>query len=489
VLVERLIESLRRHPRRVAVADPTRALTYRQLTRLASVLRDELRRATSCPRVGIMLPASTVFPATLYGTLWAGKTAVPLNFLLNPEELARVVQSADIDVIVTVRHFAETVEALDARAAYIEDLPLKRRMLWASLRALPSVPAAAPDETAVVLFTSGTTAEPKGVELTQRNLASNCDDSIHSLQIDDAESFLNVLPPFHVFGLTGTVLIPATLGATVFAVPRFSPVAFARAIAKQRLSVILAVPSMYAAVLKTKSADRASFESVNLAVSGGEPLPDSVRDRFRERFGVTLRQGYGLTETSPVISCCTVRHHRDGSVGRPIRNVALRIVDEDGRKLGVGDDGELLVRGPGVMKGYFRRPDDTSRVLDGQGWFRTGDVCRVDEDGYLWITGRAKDMMIIGGENVFPREIESVLEAHEGVVQASVIGVPDGLRGEVPVAYVIPKEGASVTDHELRSFARRSLAGFKVPKRVVIRDDLPTGPTGKILKRRLGDSL
>lgn len=485
MLVHRLIESVRKYPRRVAVADGTRALTYQQLGKLAAIFREEFLRATECPRVGIMLPASAVFPATLYGALWAGKCAVPLNFLLNRDELVHVVQGADIDVIVTVRHFEQTVRDLDARALFVEDLPLARRMLLASLRGLPPVPEPDPQQTAVMLFTSGTTAEPKGVELTHRNLASNCDDSIHSLEIDTCQSFLNVLPPFHVFGLTGSVLIPVSLGASVFAVPRFSPVALARTVAKHKLSVMLAVPSMYAAVLRTKSADKTTFESVQLAVSGGEPLPDAVRDRFLERFGVLLRQGYGLTETSPVLSCCTPNHHRDGSVGRPIRNVEVKIVDEQSNECPPGGEGELLVRGPGIMKGYYKKPEETARVLDAEGWFRTGDICRVDGDGYLWITGREKDMMIIGGENVFPREIECVLESHEDVVQAAVLGVPDGLRGEVPIAFIIPRDDATATEADLRSFAKQSLAGLKVPKRIVIRQDLPTGPTGKLLKRRL----
>ncbi len=489
MLVDAFIEAVRRSPAAPAVSDGVRSLTYRQLARLALVLRDEIRRQTSCPRVGLMLPASTAFPACLFGALWGQRTAVPLNFLLNAQELGGVVRGADIDLIVTVRPFEEVARKLSARAVFLEDLPLKRRMLWATLRGIPSPPSVSSDDTAVILFTSGTTAEPKGVELTQNSLHSNCVDSIYSLKMDAAQSFLNVLPPFHVFGLTGNVLIPALLGASVHAIPRFSPLALVRTVERNKVSVIMAVPSMYAAVLKTKSAKSDAFQSVRLAVSGGEPLPDTVRDRFHERFGVLLREGYGLTETSPVLSCGSVDDFRDGTVGRPIRNVEVRIVDERGDAPPVGVGGEILVRGPGIMKGYYKKPEETRRVIDADGWFHTGDIGLLDEDGFLKITGRAKEMLIIGGENVFPREIEGVLEAHADVLQAAVIGVPDELRGEAPVAFAIPREGAEVSDQDLRSFAKLSLAGFKVPKRVIIRDDLPIGPTGKILKRRLKELL
>jgi len=489
MLVDGFIETVRRSPSAPAVSDTIRSLSFRQLARLAVVLRDEVRRQTDCPRVGIMLPASTAFPACLFGVLWGGRTAIPLNFLLNPEELEGVVRSAEIDLIITVRPFEKVAEGLSARAVFLEDLPIKRRMLWATLRGLPRVPSSAPDDTAVILFTSGTTAQPKGVELTQNNLHSNCVDSIFTLKMVPQLSFLNVLPPFHVFGLTGCVLIPALLGAAVHAIPRFNPAALVRTVRKENIAVMMAVPSMYAAVLKTKSAKPNAFRSVYLAVSGGEPLPDTVRDQFAARFDVPLRQGYGLTETSPVLTCCSRDEYRDGTVGRAIRGVEIKIVDEHGATLGPDTDGEILVRGPGVMKGYYKKPEETARVIDADGWFHTGDIGLLDKDGFLKITGRAKDMLIIGGENVFPREIESVLEAHEDVIQAAVIGVPDELRGETPVAFVIPREGADLSDQALRGFAKQALAGFKVPKRVVIREDLPVGPTGKILKRRLRDLL
>jgi long-chain acyl-CoA synthetase len=309
------------------------------------------------------------------------------------------------------------------------------------------------------------------------------------LDVDPRQRFLNILPPFHVFGLTANVLVPVFLGATVYAIPRFNPVAAVKVIEDHRISVLLAIPSMYAAILRTKSSKPEAFRSIYIAISGGEPLADRVREGFESRFGVTLRQGYGLTETSPVVSACTPRDYKPGTVGKPIRHVEIRIVGADGSDLPAGQDGEIYVRSPGVMKGYYKRPEETRKVIDADGWFRTGDIGRFDADGFLSITGRAKEMLIIGGENVFPREIESVLENHEAVLQAAVIGMADGLRGEVPVAFVIPKKDAQVSGEELRNFARKSLASHKTPRRVEVREDLPVGPTGKILKRKLREFL
>jgi len=485
MLVNALIDTANRQPDVLAVADGTRELTYKRLATLAAVFRGVAERETSLDKVGVILPASSAFPGVLFGILWSGKTAVPLNFLLREEELAKVVADAGLDTILTVRHFADLASKLPARAVFLEDLPLKRKMILASMKPYPSAPIVGENDTAVILYTSGTSAEPKGVELTYRNLHSNCVDSIASLEVDPRQRFLNVLPPFHVFGLTANVLVPVFLGATVYAIPRFNPVAVAKAVEEHAISVLLAIPSMYAAILRTKSSKADSFRSSYIAVSGGEPLPERVREGFEARFGLTLRQGYGLTETSPVVSACTVDAYKVGTVGRPIRNVEVRIVGADGEDLRPGLDGEIFIRSPGVMKGYYKRPEETRKVIDPQGWFRTGDIGRIDAEGFLSITGRAKEMLIIGGENVFPREIEAVLENHEAVLQAAVIGMADGLRGEVPIAFVIPKKDCEVSAEELRNFARKSLAGHKTPRRVEIREDLPVGPTGKILKRKL----
>ena len=249
--------------------------------------------------------------------------------------------------------------------------------------------------------------------------------------------------------------------------------------------MLMAIPSMYAALLRNKSADPKTFAGFHLLVSGGEPLPDVVADSFRERFSVELLEGYGLTETSPVISINVPRDHRRGAVGKPLTNLQLRIVTEEGHIAAANEEGEILVRGPSVMRGYHNRPEETAAVLDSDGWFATGDIGKLDHDGFLHITGRKKEMIIVGGENVFPQEIENVLSRHPAVEEAAVIGMPDPSRGEVPLAFLTLKGNVSATDIELRSFAKQHLAGYKVPREIRIVDDLPRGPTGKVAKRKL----
>ena len=487
MLVDALLEAAARRGRSLAVADTTRRLNYGQLCALAAALRDTVSRQTDCPRVGIMLPASAGFAATLFGTLWAGRVAVPLNFLLSPDELAGVVADAGIDTVFAIHHFDKLLEQLPVKHIALEDLPLKRRALWWMLRRKPPAPVVSPSDTAVLLYTSGTSSAPKGVELTGHNLRSNCDACIEAARIDFAHRLLNILPPFHVFGLTANVLVPVVLGASAYSIPRFQPAAAIRAIQQERISIVMAVPSMYAAMLRSKDAPNDALASIYMAISGGEPLPEAVAQGFADRFGVKLLQGYGLTETSPVLSLCTPHAWRDGSVGRPILGVECRIVDDQDRPVLADAAGEIQVRGHCVMKGYHGLPEETSAVMTADGWFRTGDIGHLDADGFLYITGRKKEMIIVGGENVVPREIEGVLLNHPAVTSAAVIGAPDVSRGEVPVAFVILTSPDAVTEQELRSFVRGRLAGHKVPRRVYIVDELPMGPTGKVLKRKLNE--
>ncbi len=489
MLLREIVEIISRLKSVVAVEDASRQLTYGQVLKLAVVMKRTISRLTDCDRIGIMLPASSMFPAVFLGVLWAKRKAVPLNFLLASDELATIVKDAELDVVMTVRHFSELISKLPVRAVYLEDLPLKRGMLWASITPRPALPDVSPDDTALILYTSGTTGQPKGVELTHRNLASNCKNTIAALDIDPQQRFLNVLPPFHIFGLTATVLVPMYMGACVYAVPRFSPAVVVRTVAKQRITILMAIPSMYAALLRTKSSTAATFESVRIVISGGEPLPDTVRKAFLDRYNLRLFEGYGLTETSPVVCICSDAHYRERTVGKVIPQTKIQIVKEDSQLCPACADGEIQVQGPGVMKGYYKRPEETDKVFTKDGWYLTGDIGQLDVDGFLSITGRVKDMIIVGGENVFPREIEDVLESHDSVLQAAVIGQPDDLRGEVAIAFVVLSPDKSVDEGALKIYARQKLAGFKVPRRIIISENLPTGPTGKVLKRKLASLL
>jgi len=489
VLVDKLLAIADRSPERTAVVDPTRELSFANLVRFADVMRRQVVAQTRRPNVGIMLPSTVAFAGTFFGALWAGRTAIPLNFLLQPAELAKVIEDADIDVVFTIRHFQSMLSGMPVRAIFLEDLPLKREMVLERLRFKPAAPAVNADDIAVILYTSGTSGLPKGVCLSHGNLAHDAVACVRHARLTGEHRFLGILPLFHTFGLTAMLLVPVELGATVYYQPRFQLTAVVEEIRSRRISVMMAVASMYTALLRLKEPSADDWASVEYAISGGEALSPVTYDGFRQRFGRTLVQGYGLTETSPVVSIDLPWSHRAGTVGRPIPGVEVTAHDDAGRPLPSGETGELWVRGPTVMRGYYKKPTETAAVMTPDGWFKTGDMGTVDADGYVSITGRKKELIIVGGENVYPREIENVLDEHPAVVESAVIGAGDGSRGEQIVAFVLLRDGASATDIELREFCRGRLANYKVPRRVIIRPDLPRGPTGKLMKRRLSEFL
>jgi long-chain acyl-CoA synthetase len=333
--------------------------------------------------------------------------------------------------------------------------------------------------------------------LTHGNLHSNADAAIVHAGIKRADTFLGVLPQFHSFGLTALTLIPLRIGARVVYSARFIPKKIVELVRRYRPDIVMAVPSMYGALLSVKGATPDDFTSVRLAISGGEPLPEAVYTAFLEKLNLRILEGYGLTETAPVTNWSTPQRFVRRAVGTCLPNVDEKIVDEHNRPLPAGHEGEILITGPNIMKGYYKLPGQTRDVfidlpletphgrVETRRYFRTGDIGKMDADGFLFITGRKKEMLIIGGENVFPREIEEVLNKHPSVRDSAVIGRTDGLRGEVPVAFVETQDGADFDEKALRSWCRESLAGYKVPREIHAVDTLPRSPTGKILRREL----
>ena len=489
MIVDTLLAAADRGGGRPAVADPFRALNYGNLVRFADVMRRQIVKATSNPHVGIMLPSCCAFAGTFYGVLWAGRVAVPLNFLLPPAELKTVVADAGIDTIFTIRHFRELAEALPVRVTYVEDLPLKREMILERLRRFPPPPKVGDDDLAVLLYTSGTSGMPKGVRQTHKNLRSDIDASIAKAQLKTDHRFIGVLPQFHSFGLTALLLIPVALSAPVYYIPRFQPLGMLDAIREQRSSVAIMVASMFAAMLRAKRGGKDDLASVEYPISGGEALSNAIFEQFRDRFGVEILQGYGMTEASPIVSLNVPWSNRVGTVGQPIPGVTVAAFDDHAAQLPAGGVGELWIRGPIVMQGYYRKEAETREVITPDGWYKTGDMGMVDAEGYITITGRKKEMIIVGGENVYPREVESVLEQHPAVNEAAVIGQMDPSRGEVVVGFVTLSEGQTTDEMALRDYCRGRIAGYKIPRRIIISDDFPRGPTGKILKRRLVELL
>lgn len=466
---------------RLAVGDPTLCLNYASLHNLAGHLATQLSQTTGRAHVGVLAPTSAAGAAAVLACWYAGRVCVPLSFLLTPPELAALVRDAALDVALTTERFVPLCQELGLRPLLLESTERAQTPP-------PEPPAAATSDTAVLLYTSGTSGDPKGVCLSFENLIHNALACIEHARLTPEQVFLSVLPQFHSFGFTAMTVTPLLLGATTWYLPRFSPLAVVQAIQEKNVSVFMGVASMYAALLQLKDVEPRTLSGLKLAISGGEPLPARVATAFEERFGIQIMEGYGLTETSPVVSINVPWAHRPGSVGRALPGVQVLAVAGDGTPLPAGTEGELVVLGHCVMKGYHNRPAETASVLR-DGRLFTGDIGLVDADGYVHITGRAKEMMIIAGENVFPREIEDVLSEHPSVAEAAVIGVPDELRGEVPLAFVVLRPGAGTEAESLRRYCRQRLAAFKVPREVRICADLPRAPSSKVLKRALRESL
>ncbi|MFO0873668.1 MAG: AMP-binding protein [Phycisphaerales bacterium] len=480
-LLRRILHTTFRRPWREAIVDDQRTWRAIHVYIGALHLARAMERLSSAPRIGVMVPTSGLFPMATLAAWLLGRTVVPLNYLLGADELAYVVDDAELDAVVTVKPMLEFAGGLPARARplLLEELATK------GVPPMRRAARVAEDAIAVILYTSGTSGRPKGVMLTGANLLANIEQCVEWAQFTRRDVVLGVLPQFHSFGLTVLTLLPMTVGCKAIYTARFAPRRMLELMRRHRPTAMIAIPTMYNALRLARSAEPADFSSLRYAVSGGEPLPDAVFEGFLERFGVTINEGYGLTETSPVTHWCRPHEQRRKSVGRALPRVETRIVGHDGRPLGVGAEGEVRLRGPNVMAGYFKLPELTASVFDEEGFFRTGDIGRVDAEGHLYITGRLKEMLIIGGENVFPREIEEILNQHPSVKDSAVIGIPDESRGEVPLAFVELKEGATFDEPSLRAHCRAKLAGYKVPKEIRKVDALPRSPTGKIVRRQL----
>jgi long-chain acyl-CoA synthetase len=468
-------------PRQVRVVDDQRAWKGYQLYLGALHVARAISRSTDAPRVGIMLPTSGLFPMAMLGTWMLGRTCVPLNYLLSAQELEYVIRDAGVDTVITVTPMLKHVTELPAD---VRQLRLDE-MSFGGLPPLRRIPGRPDDHVAALLYTSGTSGRPKGVMLTTANLLSNIRQCVEWVGFTPVDGLVGVLPQFHSFGLTVLTLLPLTVGCKVVYTARFVPRKILDLLQAHRPTAMIAIPSMYNVLLHAKSATPDHFASLKYVVSGGEPLPRSVAEGFRDRLDTTINEGYGLTETGPVTNWCRPQDHRRGSVGMPLPRIEEKIVDDKGRRLGPNEEGELCIRGPNVMAGYYGLPEQTAEVFDAEGYFRTGDMARIDDDGHLYITGRIKEMLIIGGENVFPREIEEVLNAHPSIHDSAVIGMMDPSRGEVPLAFVELVEDASFDETALRSHCREHLAQFKVPREIRVLEKLPRNPTGKIMRRAL----
>ena len=484
MLFEPLFTHARRQPEHVAIIDDQGPVTYQRLAASAARLAAHLSVRTNRPCVGLLLPPGRGFVATFYGALLAGKAAVPINYLLSEREVAHIIRDSGIDTIATGPVFAARVASLPLNVVDLSTLVEEP--------SAPSVsfPNPSADDLAALMYTSGTSGMPKGVMLSYGNLQSVVDAAIRHVGLQGQQTFVGLIPLFHSLGITGTLLAPIQMGATTVYIARFSPAAVLNAIRQHAETIVLGVPSMFAALLRLKDATPEDFVRVYALISGGEPLPATVRDGFARRFGVPLYEGYGLTETGAVVALNTPQANRPGSVGKPLPGVEVRIADDAGNTLPRGTAGEIELTGPMVMKGYHALPAETSAAFAPDGHLRTGDLGLLDADGFLHITGRAKDLIIVAGEKVAPRQVEDVLARHPAVAEATVVGKRDPVRGEVVVAFVIPREGQTTSPTELRDFARQQgLALWQIPREIFIVSDVPRSPTGKVLRRVLSEKV
>lgn len=486
MLAWRALRSMLLHFGREMLVDDRRSYRGVDLLTIALHTADLVETYAKAPRVGVMLPTSGAFAGVASGVWFVGKTLVPLNYLLKPEELQYVIDDCGADLLIASRQLVEHLGLSPKvdKIVWIEDIDFRKLPTprW------PKV--SGPDELAVILYTSGTSGRPKGVMLSHRNLSSNVQQMHDHVHFTNRDVFLGVLPQFHSFGLNALTHAPFFCGAKGVYNARFTPKKIIESFRQHRPTVFMGIPSMYNALLTVKDATAEDFASLRIAISGGEPLPEAVSTAFRERFKIDICEGFGMTECSPVTHVRLPGEDVPGSVGRPLPGVRQRIVDPaTGRDLPIDTDGELRLAGPNIMTGYLGLPKETSATFDEKGYLRTGDMARIDARGFLRITGRIKEMMIVGGENVFPREIEEVLDAHPEVFAAGVVGEKDPVRGEVPVAFVEAEEGKSPDPEALRAWCRDRLAGYKVPRRVVVVDKLPRNPTGKIMRRALAERV
>jgi long-chain acyl-CoA synthetase len=461
-----------RYPEKVALISGDQTVTYAQLESQAAAAAEEISRRVQGDTVALLIPNSLAFAPAFLGALWAGKTVAVLPTLAPPPILKLMVGSVRAETVITSEEFVPRLMEAAIPCWLYEAKP-------ASTTLVP--PAERKREAAVLLFTSGTTGMPKTVELSDRNILDNIEGCRLETGFDDKQIMLAILPLFHAFGLTVTLLLPLVNGSTVV-IERFIPRQILQAIEKLRITCLIAVPSQYR--LLTKDPTPADLSSIWLAIAGAERLPEQVAVDFEQRFHKTIVQGYGATEISPVVSLNLPQSNRFGSVGKPLPNLKITIRDDNDQVLPAGEIGEVCVEGSAVMLGYYNDPASTARKIR-NGILHTGDKGLLDSDGYLHLVGRADDLVKVSGEKVYPAEVETAIENIDGVDEVAVVAFPDEKHGARLHAFVQLKPGTELTDAGLRAACRERLEPYKIPRSFSIVDALPRTMTGKTDKRAL----
>ncbi len=503
-LSELLNASAAKFPHRTAIVFGRKNITYKMLNDLTNQIAAGFLDLgiKSGERVAIFLDNCPEFIISYYAIVKAGLVAVPINYMFKIEEAKFILEDSAASCLITCRIYVDMAEELRLRLDCLKTIittskskpdTLDLSQLRKHNNSVLNKISIEPSDLAVILYTSGTTGHPKGAMLTHANLVSNAWDSANIIKVNQNHAFICVLPLFHSFAATVCMNLPLLVGAKIVLMKSLRPFKrLIRAIRKNRVTVFVAIPSLYNILVNLKLPKIVDtpliklFNPIKICISGAAALPEKTFYGFERRFRVPLLEGYGLTEASPVVTLNPLKGKRKaGSIGKSIaEGIKLKIVDDKDNEVGVGQIGELLVKGPNVMQGYYRQPEASAETIK-NGWLYTGDMAKFDEDGYVYIVGRKKEMINVRGLNVYPREIEEALYQNPKVKEAAVIGIEDAHKGEVPKGFVVLKETEEASEQEIIQYLRQRLASYKIPKYIEFRDSLPKSSTGKILKRML----
>ncbi|MBU8768062.1 fatty acid--CoA ligase family protein [Cytobacillus oceanisediminis] len=512
-LTEQLHETAIKMGNKTAYYFMDQSSTYGELDGAVTKFADGLSKlgVKKGDHIALLLGNSPHFVIGLHGALRLGATVIPINPIYTPDEIGYIVNNGDVKALVTFDLLVPLIEKMHQALPRVENFIICETPQGQASKADPSAlsafskmksftqviasgdldfkgPELKDDETAVILYTSGTTGKPKGAMLTHKNLYCNAKDVSDYLHMNENDRVITTLPMFHVFCLTVALNAPLMNGATILIDPKFSPKEIFRLAKKYEPTVFAGVPTMYNFLLQFDDGNTEDLKSLRLCISGGAAMPVALLHGFEKKFNVIVSEGYGLSEASPVTCFNPLdKPRKAGSIGQSIMNVENKVVNELGEEVSVGEVGELIVRGPNVMKGYYKLPEETAATIR-DGWLYTGDLAKKDEEGYFYIVDRKKDLILVGGYNVYPREVEEVLYNHEDVVEVAVLGVPDPNLGEAVRCYVVTKN-PQLTEELLLAYCAEHLAKYKVPSSIEFLEELPKNTTGKILRRALKNQV
>ena len=483
-----LVETAGEHGDRTALRLDDTEITYEQVeegsARVAGLLAE--KGVEVGDRVAVMLPNVPYFALVYYGALRMGAVVVPINPQYGAGEVGYHAGDSEAKVLFAWHDFAEAAQegTEDIDCEVIEVKPDDFEETLGEAEADHDVIDRDADDVGVILYTSGTTGDPKGSVLTHGNLQKSTEVATSLVEMSEDDVVLGALPLFHVFGQACGLNATVALGASLSMIPKFDAEKTLEVIQRDGVTVFQGVPTMYSALLSEDDLDSHDTSSLRIGLSGGQAMPVDVMERFEDAFGIEVLEGYGLSETTAIGTFNHPGGRKKGSIGQPVEGVEVKMVDDDGNEVDQGDVGEIAIKGPNVMSEYWNKPEETKEELR-DGWFHTGDMGHFDEEGFAFVDDRKKDMIIRGGENVYPREIEEVLYDLDSVEEAAVIGVEDERLGEEIAAAVVLVEGADTSAEDIQEHVKGQLAKYKYPRKVFFLDELPKGPTGKILKREI----